>query len=185
MLHPIYRPLSCHPATPAGHIESIETCCEISAEGSLWLRYHVETTGGMLKTAAEQVPLRADDLWRTTCFEAFLITGDEPDYAEFNFSPATSWAAYQFASYRAGRTDLALVNAPEINVDCSDSHFALEATVQLPQQFVRGQVSIGLSVVAEEMDGTKSYWAFDHRKAEPDFHDREGFILQLEATPAC
>jgi hypothetical protein len=37
-------------------------------------------------------------------------------------------------------------------------------------------------VVAEEPGGTKSYWALEHKKAEPDFHDRACFTLQVEAA---
>ncbi len=136
----------------------------------------------MLVVADMQEPERTDDLWKTTCFEAFLAIGDEPEYLEFNFSAASFWAAYQFCEYREGRSNLVLNAVPEIYLDMSNSHFALEATVQLPMQWQQGRFAIGVTVVAEESGGTKSYWAFDHKKAEPDFHDRSCFTMQLEAA---
>jgi hypothetical protein len=182
MLHPIYHPLICHPKTPADYIETIEICCQVTPAGSLWLRYYIEVPEPMLVVANTQEPARTDDLWKTTCFEAFLAIGDEPEYLEFNFSAATLWAAYQFCEYREGRSNLALSAVPEIYLDMSNSHFALEATVQLPPQWQQGRFTIGVTVVAEEPSGTKSYWALDHKKAEPDFHDRSCFTLQLEAA---
>jgi hypothetical protein len=39
---------------------------------------------------------RTDELWRHTCFEAFVRTSPAPAYYEFNFAPSTQWAAYRF-----------------------------------------------------------------------------------------
>ena len=181
-VHPKYHPLACHPKTPAEYIEFIQICCEITTQGRLWLRYHIEVPEPMLVIEEFLDPVRADDLWKTTCFEAFLSIGDEPEYIELNFAPSSQWAAYQFTGYREGRTDLQILSAPEIYLDMSNSHFALEATIALPPEWCQGSLDIGVTVVAEEPGGTKSYWALDHKKAEPDFHDRSCFTLQLEAA---
>ena len=174
--------LLCHPKTPADYVEAIAVTYELSAEGRLWLRYHVEVAEPMIEMPADAEPIRADNLWKTTCFEAFLAIGDEPEYIELNFSPSSQWAAYQFASYRDVRTDLPLLATPEIYLDFSNSHAALEATIILPPQWQQGHFSLGLSAVAEEPGGNKSYWALDHKKDEPDFHDRSCFTLELEAA---
>jgi len=39
----------------------------------------------------------------------------------------------------------------------------------------------GVSAVIEESDGTKSYWALAHPPGEPDFHDADGFVLELSS----
>ena len=41
-------------------------------------------------------PWRADELWQTTCFEAFLRAADGDGYREWNFAPSGNWAAYDF-----------------------------------------------------------------------------------------
>src|SRR5207253_6068780 len=53
----------------------------------------------------EDEPGRADDLWQTTCFEAFLRRPGEESYREWNFAPSGQWAAYDLAAYREGRAD--------------------------------------------------------------------------------
>ena len=48
------------------------------------------------------VPRIATDLWRHTCFEAFIAVEGLPAYHEFNFAPSGEWAIYAFAGYRDG-----------------------------------------------------------------------------------
>ena len=44
---------------------------------------------------------KADELWKTTCFELFLGHPKESNYWEFNFSPANEkWNLYSFDDYR-------------------------------------------------------------------------------------
>lgn len=66
---------------------------------------------------------------------------------------------------------------PEIGLDVSDEHFALEAV------FAVGglQGALGLSAVIEEMGGTKSYWALAHPPGAPDFHHPTCFAATLPA----
>jgi hypothetical protein len=147
--------LVCHPKTPADFVESVDVGITLSASGALWIRYHVEVPEPELEIGGPQEPARTDELWKTTCFEAFLAIGDDPQYVELNFAPSSRWAAYQFEDIREGMVPLKLAADPKIYLD--------------------------MSAVLEEPSGKKSYWALDHRKAEPDFHDRSCFTLQLEA----
>src|SRR5262249_36502234 len=55
---------------------------------------------------------RADELWRTTCFEAFVRTSASSGYYEFNFAPSTQWAAYEFSRYRSGMRAATDIAAP-------------------------------------------------------------------------
>lgn len=182
MLQPEYHSLVCHPAMPTGNITSIKVACDISARQVLRLRYQINISEHLLVVSGKQVSERTDNLWEKTCFEVFLASGNEPEYAEFNFSSSTRWAAYQFSGYRECRIDLALPSAPKICVDTRDTHFALEASVQLPTELHYDVSAIGIAVVAEESSGKKSYWALKHQKSKPDFHDRSCFTLKLEAA---
>jgi hypothetical protein len=173
--------LLCHPKTPADYIESVAVTLTLTAEGKLWLRYYVEVPEPELKIGEPDESLRTDELWKTTCFEAFLCVGDDPQYVELNFAPSSRWAAYLFDDIREGMTQLTLAADPEIYLDMSNSHVALEAELQLPSNWQNGHFLIGLAAVLEEPSGKKSYWALDHRKTEPDFHDPSCFTLQLEA----
>ncbi len=174
--------LICHPKTPADNIVSVSAGFELSSNGLLKLKYSVEAPVSMILAPELQDPLRTDDLWKTTCFEAFLAIPDAPEYLELNFSPSSQWAAYHFSEIRKGRTDLILPIAPEISLNKANNLFVLEAAVQLPVKWQNRELAAGLNAIAEETGGTKSYWALDHKKDEPDFHDLSCFTAQLKAT---
>lgn len=176
--------LIAHPEAPARAVESVEVQFEMSPDGALWLRYHIEVPENDLALPDPAERDRADGLWKTTCCELFLKQSGEPEYLEFNFSPSSRWAAYRFASYRDGGENLD-IEPPAIFLDCSASHLALEATVQLPRGWTDAPLLAALSAVIEETDGTKSYWALRHPPGKPDFHHPDCFALTLGAPPAA
>jgi hypothetical protein len=176
--------LLCHPAMPSPQAESVEVSFERFDNNRLWLRYHVEILLDALTLPKPAEPLRTDNLWKTTCFEVFIRRSKDKAYTEFNASPSSQWAAYRFEDYRAGMVDLPLETPPEIGLDASESHFALEVEYVLPAEWVGQPLEIGLSAVIEESDGTKSYWALAHPPGQPDFHHGDCFALQLAAPSA-
>ena len=120
-------------------------------------------------------PARKDELWRTTCFEAFL-RADGDAYREWNFAPSGDWAAYDFASYRdtAGEPEVA---APYVRMEDNMTWWTLGATIATDAEQAW---HLGLSAVLEEKDGTKSYWALTHANPEkPDFHLADCFTAKL------
>ena len=125
----------------------------------------------------EAEPGRADDLWRTTCFEAFLRPSEEDAYREWNFAPSGQWAAYEFSGYRENRTDAEIAKPPYIRMEDNFTWWALGATIGVD---AATQWQLGLSAVLEERDGTKSYWALAHPADEkPDFHAPVCFAARL------
>jgi hypothetical protein len=125
----------------------------------------------------EGEPCRADDLWQTTCFEAFLRTADSAEYREWNFAPNGQWAAYDFSGYREKSGDAEIVSAPYVRMEDNFTWWALGATFAL-EAGVHWQ--LGLSAILEEKDGTKSYWAIAHPEGDkPDFHDPACFAARL------
>jgi hypothetical protein len=140
----------------------------------LWLRYYVECEVNALELGELSPAKRTDGLWEHTCFEVF-IGGSA--YSEFNFSPSSQWAAYDFHGYRAEMRPREMTEFPEIGCDASETHFVLEADFGIGT--LKGNV--GLSVVIEELDGTKSYWALSHPPGAPDFHHPTCFAATLPA----
>lgn len=171
-----------HAASLSSAVSRIEAEVDMSASAGLRLRYRVEGTLERVSVPARQQGARREDLWRHTCFEAFLSVEESPAYCEFNFSPSTEWAAWGFASYRSGRSELACPTAPPIRVERSPNHLLLEAEIDalvLGRLPGRGPLALGLSAVIEELDGRLSYWALAHPASQPDFHDPEGFVLDV------
>jgi hypothetical protein len=121
-------------------------------------------------------PTRADELWRTTCVEAFLRKPDSPSYREWNFAPSGAWAAYDFADYRQHMAPAEISAAPYIRVEDNFTWWALGATIGVDAD---ASWQLGLSAVLEEQDGTKSYWALAHPSDQPDFHHPDCFVARL------
>ncbi|HWA01156.1 MAG TPA: DOMON-like domain-containing protein [Caulobacterales bacterium] len=172
MLHELIR----HPATPSGAVDGVTAAVARPQPGVLALRYTVAGRIADVRLAPPAEPLRADGLWRTTCFEAFVKTAPGAGYYEFNFSPSTQWAAYHFAGYRQGmaRADLA---PPAIITGANATHVDVDALVYLPPSDEAWR--LGLSCVIEENDGAKSYWALAHAPGKPDFHHADAFTVEL------
>jgi len=124
---------------------------------------------------------RADELWTSTCFEAFLRAPPKVSYYEFNFSPSMQWAAYRFDGYRAGMQTAETIT-PELQAAKGDHDYRMRTVLSLkrisdvPADAV---LSLGLSAVIEETNGRKSYWALKHPPGKADFHHSDGFALQL------
>jgi hypothetical protein len=128
------------------------------------------------KVPPETDPVRADDLWQTTCFEVFLRIPGAEAYREWNFAPSGQWVAYDFTSQREGRTN-ADVGEPYVRAEDNLIWWALGATIPVDAEAVW---ALGLSAILEEKDGTKSYWALAHPPGDkPDFHDPACFTAHL------
>jgi hypothetical protein len=112
-------------------------------------------------------PGRAEELWRTTCFEAFLRPAGGEAYREWNFAPSGEWAAYDFSSYREGMSNAEVSAPPYIRMEDNLTWWALGATIAVP---AGTSWELGLSAVLEERDGATSYWALAHPGDKPDFH---------------
>lgn len=135
-------------------------------------RYRV--TGGGVKRAPPTAPERAEGLWQTTCFEAFIAT-DDGGYYELNFSPSTEWAVYRFDGYRSGMRASADLGVPRIEAQADAGWYELVAHFGAPANATR----MALSAVIEDISGTKSYWALVHAAGKPDFHNAASFALDL------
>ncbi len=175
----------CHPDTPSSAALAIDVTIARQPDGQLWMRYYVEIPIESLALPEPADPDRTDGLWQTTCFEAFVRFPHDRAYLECNFSPSSRWAAYLFDDYRSGQTDFVLRASPQIGLDASESHFALEATFTLPAPWQTDPIDLALSAVIEETGGTKSYWALRHPPGPPDFHHPDCFALALPAPGAA
>ena len=126
---------------------------------------------------------RADELWRTTCFELFLQPEGGAAYVEFNLSPSERWAAYDFASWREGRADRPMPREPECTLRQGDTMAVFDAAI--PRGGVpEGDCAMAFGAVIEEQGGVISYWALAHPEGKPDFHVAACFTSRLAAPPA-
>jgi hypothetical protein len=169
------RTLRVHPDSRCTAVTRIDVEVRQQRAGSLLLSYVVTGTIGDLRLPPPATLIRAGELWRHTCFEAFARASLGEAYYEFNFAPSTQWAAYGFDSYRTGRRVAAEIAAPRIEVQSGAARYALQAWLELDLASCR----LGLAAVIEEANGNKSYWALAHPPGKPDFHHSDCFALEF------
>lgn len=173
--------LTAHPDHPPLEVSRVEARVLNSDSDWLRLRWQIEGIGKLV------VPPfagrgRADELWRTTCFELFLRPDGGQAYCEINLSPSERWAAYDFTGYRDGMTERPFPREPECTLRLGTAMAIFDATVPrggLPD----ADCAAALCAVIEEAGGTKSYWAISHPESGPDFHHDACFAARL-AAPA-
>jgi hypothetical protein len=168
-----------HPATPCEFVSSIDIDVERQGD-QLALRFAVTAQLARLRIPAEGPPLRADNLWRHTCFEAFVKSADCEQYLEFNFDPARRWASYRFDRYREG---MAISDAApsELTSTMRDDRLTLNVVVPLTPLplAASNRLRLGLSAVIETHAGELSYWALAHAPGKPDFHHVDNFLMEI------
>jgi hypothetical protein len=186
--------LRLHPDAFCPAVTSIEVDVARPALGTLVLTYAVTGKISDLAMPSVTAATRTGDLWRHTCFEAFVRHSPKGEYYEFNFAPSTQWAAYKFNGYRSGMCAASAIDAPRIAVQAGPEHFALRASLDIERMLEtilqpipaveRGQpraarLHLGLSAVIEEASGRQSHWALVHPPGKPDFHHSDCFALEV------
>ena len=185
--------LVCHADSACAAVHSLEARVQALRPGVMGVEF---TLTGELHSVRIPPPgpaERADELWRHTCFEAFVRRDDVPGYLEFNFSPSGAWQAYHFIGYRQDRLPALLPSPPHVtighreragNAAGTDDALVLEALIHLPAPFSAAPqgLRLALSAVVEQEIGSLSYWALRHAPGRPDFHHPDAFALTLTAS---
>ena len=170
-----------HPAAPPADPPfkvwaSVEHAASLAAVATTNIWFGVGAPAARFLIPEAGASERTDELWRTTCFEAFVRPLGQEAYAEWNFAPSGRWASYDFSAYRSGMAAAEVDNPPYIRLEDNLTWWTMGATITLSADI---NWQLGLSAVLEERDGTKSYWALAHSSAEPDFHNPGCFTARL------
>ena len=177
-MHQLLRP---HPDFRCGATARVDVEIARPRADRLVLTYVVTGTMSDIRIPPAKPPTRTDELWRQTCFEAFVRPSPGPAYYEFNFSPSTEWAAYRFDGYRSGMR-AAEIGAPQIKVQSGPDSYTLQASLELdrlPDLLREASWRFGLSALIEDHGGGMSYWALAHAPGQPDFHHADSFALEF------
>lgn len=202
--------LQVHPDTPCGALTGIKV--EIARAGTRKIAVRYVASGHIEALEAPFLVVpgagRGDELWRHTCFEAFVRVGPGSLYHEFNLAPSGEWACHRFDDYRHGMEIEHHVGKPDIGTymclepfapgeaqgfsqwrfDPLDSletpFFMMTAILDLSGTTlpIDQPWHLGLSAVIEERNGNISYWALNHPPGKPDFHHPDCFALELPAA---
>jgi len=150
-------------------------------EGTLELQYQAEGEFENVLVPVAAASRRTHELWRHTCFEAFIRCAGSEACIGLNFSPSGEWAIYRFSGYRQSMTAVEST-APRIFVHREDGMLRLGAIVELEalhELTTEGALELALSAVIEESNRRLSYWALVHPTTMPDFHHADGFVMRV------
>jgi len=169
------------PFPSACPLPSVKITGTVGRRGSvLYLGYDLlGLTEALAIPAPAAVPARRDGLWKETCFELFLGLEKSYRYWEFNFSPAGHWNVFSFETYRQGmREEQAFASLPFF-VHIHPEALNLSVELDLDKIILRDQaLKVGISAVLRSVEGDCTYWALAHPNTKPDFHRKDGFIIE-------
>ena len=176
-----WHDLACHPATTASAVRGIAASVRRARGGEIRLGFRLEGDLSRIRIPAPRPPRIGHELWRHTCFEAFVAIEGRRAYHECNFSASGEWTVLAFSDYRQGGplTDETL--DPRIAARRAADRLELDALIRLDRLSVMhtaAPLRIGLAAVVETDDGY-SYWALRHQPGRPDFHRAAGFALTI------
>src|SRR5262245_16977310 len=123
--------LTCHPLTGCPAVHQVTVTLGWPQDGVLALTYTLIGDCTRLRIPPLQLQAQVDGLWQHTCFEAFIAARDSPAYWEFNFSPSSEWAVYQFRGYRDRTPDGDIDTVPKVTVSQTDDHLQLDTRICL------------------------------------------------------
>ncbi len=167
------KSLRLHPDCPSGAVIHVTAAVVATKDGC---RARFAASGNMLEAVIPELaePERMDDLWKTTCFEIFWER-DDGSYREFNLSPSTRWACYDFDSFREG-----MRNAPaEVAITFETTNDGMELVADIKSE-LRVPAKVALNAIIEEKDGALRFWALDFAQGKPEFHSEVCRSLKLE-----
>jgi hypothetical protein len=159
------KSLVLHPDCAKGSIVRIDVEIEATATGC---RALFVASGDIARIKMPELQAdrgRYDDLWRTTCFEIFWQPVGGKFYREFNLSPSTRWACYDFDDFRAG-----MRNAPakvDIEVAITAETLRLEAHIE---SNLATPAMVALNGIIEDVEGIHRFWALKFQDGAPEFH---------------
>jgi hypothetical protein len=176
-----------HPVSEKGGSQDVvqELSVAVARPGpdALKLTYRLAGDLRALNFPEPRAAVRADGLWRHSCFEAFLGRVGASDYWEYNFSSSGAWAAYHFTAYREGMAPLMKGAPPAISTSLGSE--TLELTVTMDLSWLARSVAmvglrLGLAAIVEDKVRVLSYWALKHPAEKPDFHHSDSFVVELD-----
>ena len=169
------------PFPSASPLPGVKITGTVDRRGSvLYLRYDlIGLIGSIAIPAPAATPARKDGLWKETCFELFLGLEKSDQYWEFNFSPAGHWNAYKFETYRQGMQEEQAFASLPFFVHIHPEALNLSVELDLDKIILRDQaLKVGISAVLRSVEGDCTYWALAHPNTKPDFHRKDGFIIE-------
>jgi len=119
---------------------------------------------------------RRDQLWQSTCFEAFFAEPGQERYWEINLAPNGHWNVYRLDRYRQGLRPELLVNGLTYALRQSDTELQISFSLNLQPLIAESSaLECSLTAVLDHPKHGCSFWALNHSGDQADFHRRDSF----------
>ncbi len=163
-----------HPDCPAGPVVAINASIEATPSGC---RAVFRAMGDLDAIIIPEItePVRMDNLWRTSCFEIFWQPDGGAYYREFNLSPSTRWACYDFDDFRLNSRNAPADVAIQYRREGDTLVVEAEIVSELPVP-----ADVALNGIIEDKQGNIQFWALAFPAGKPEFHSKVCRALHLE-----
>lgn len=157
------------------NIESVEADIILLPNQIVELKFNFPA--GTTQAQPSSQPQRRNELWKSTCFEAFIQPKGAKTYWEINLSPEGHWNVYSFDDYRTPSPpkEASKWKLVEFQLKNSSLLGRFRADFGTAKKF-----QAGLCCIIDMPKGEKTYWAIQHSKDKPDYHNNKNFILERE-----
>lgn len=154
-----------HPDCNAGPISEVTASLHATSQGCE-AEFRLLGDIGAIKVPMLAASERMDYLWQTTCFEIFWQPEGGKSYREFNLSPSSRWACYNFDDFRTNSRDGA-VHAIALASSHDNEELVLKASIasELPDP-----AKVALNAIVEDLKGDIQFWALAFPEGKPEFH---------------
>ena len=172
---------SCHNATPCDDVRAIRAFVRRKTV-ELEIAFRLDGNISRIRLTGQGGPHGLGELWRHTCFEAFIRIDGHAAYHEFNFAPSREWRVYAFRAYRDAGPLANEWRSTTVAVNVTAERLELDTRIlltDLSSIHAHSPLRLGLAAVIESHDGSLSYWAHHHPAGKPDFHHADAFALRL------
>lgn len=164
-----------HPDCAPGPITAVSAMIAATHAGCR-ARFRLEGDVALIKIPVLAPGERTDFLWQTTCFEIFWQPGSGSWYREFNLSPSSRWACYDFDDFRLNSRD-GPVDAIAIACSFTERELILEAAIACDLAL---PARIALNAIVEDHAGNIQFWALAFPGGKPEFHAEVCRAIRLE-----
>lgn len=164
-----------HPECAAGPITSVSASVQPTKQGCR-AQFRLEGDVSAIKIPAPADASRQDNLWKTTCFEIFWQPEGGSYYREFNLSPSSQWACYDFDDFRLNSRDAPV---EVIAIACVHNEGGLDLRADIASELPL-PAAVALNAIVEDKDGNIQFWALAFEPGKPEFHSATCRAIALE-----
>ena len=117
-------------------------------------------------------PIRANNLWKSTCFELFIAPKENLNYWELNISSSTKWNFYAFDSYKENMREERDISIPNIEIVQKENLYFISCEFNL-REIIPKQSNFNLAVILLDRNCVRHFYSINRKGGVVDFHDKK------------